>query len=175
MLYRETGDFRLTYTDDSQIFPIRQDRWAFWGAPVPRLRSCAPPDQRLLGEGNPRAVPGVRPCSHRPQHPDRVLRPALARNGGIHGRRRIHDLQVGRRVPRTEHHFHRYPFGPRYRRGRNPVRPSLASNQGLLSRGCDPCGAVLLCLAVQSRGMVLQLLADGADFDAHPARSLASR
>ena len=30
MLYRETGDFRATYAADEQIFPVRQDRWAFW-------------------------------------------------------------------------------------------------------------------------------------------------
>ena len=29
MLYRETGDFRTNYAADQQIFPIRQDRWAF--------------------------------------------------------------------------------------------------------------------------------------------------
>jgi branched-chain amino acid transport system permease protein len=30
MLYRETGQFRSTYAEDQQIFPIRQDRVAIW-------------------------------------------------------------------------------------------------------------------------------------------------
>ncbi len=30
MLYRETGDFRVSYEADQRIFPIRQDRWAFY-------------------------------------------------------------------------------------------------------------------------------------------------
>ena len=29
MLYRETGDFRVSYSADQRLFPIRQDRWAF--------------------------------------------------------------------------------------------------------------------------------------------------
>ncbi len=32
MLYRETGDFRVSYRDDQQLFPLRQDRWAFGAA-----------------------------------------------------------------------------------------------------------------------------------------------
>ncbi|SLN14743.1 branched-chain amino acid ABC transporter permease [Oceanibacterium hippocampi] len=31
MLYRETGDFKVSYRDDQQTFPIIQDRWLFWG------------------------------------------------------------------------------------------------------------------------------------------------
>ena len=30
MLYRETGDFKASYVNDQQIFPIVQDRWAFY-------------------------------------------------------------------------------------------------------------------------------------------------
>ena len=30
MIYRETGDFKTSYAADSQIFPIAQDRLAFW-------------------------------------------------------------------------------------------------------------------------------------------------
>jgi branched-chain amino acid transport system permease protein len=30
MLYREAGQFKSTYAEDQQIFPIRQDRVAFW-------------------------------------------------------------------------------------------------------------------------------------------------
>ena len=30
MLYRETGQFKTNYADDMAIFPIRQDRIAFW-------------------------------------------------------------------------------------------------------------------------------------------------
>lgn len=30
MIYRETGDFKTSYIGDSQIFPIAQDRFAFW-------------------------------------------------------------------------------------------------------------------------------------------------
>jgi branched-chain amino acid transport system permease protein len=32
MLYREAGQFKATYQTDQQIFPIRQDRIAFWAA-----------------------------------------------------------------------------------------------------------------------------------------------
>src|SRR5687768_1006097 len=30
MLYREAGQFKSTYAQDQRIFPIRQDRIAFW-------------------------------------------------------------------------------------------------------------------------------------------------
>ena len=30
MIYRETGDFKTSYAADQQIFPIAQDRYAFW-------------------------------------------------------------------------------------------------------------------------------------------------
>ena len=30
MLYREAGQFKSTYAEDQRIFPIRQDRIAFW-------------------------------------------------------------------------------------------------------------------------------------------------
>ena len=30
MLYREAGDFKTSYVDDSQTFPIRFDRIGFW-------------------------------------------------------------------------------------------------------------------------------------------------
>ena len=30
MIYRETGDFKTSYAEDIQIFPIRQDRIVFW-------------------------------------------------------------------------------------------------------------------------------------------------
>ena len=30
MLYRETGDFKTSYARDQQIFPVLQDRVAFW-------------------------------------------------------------------------------------------------------------------------------------------------
>jgi len=30
MIYRETGDFKTSYAADQQIFPIAQDRHAFW-------------------------------------------------------------------------------------------------------------------------------------------------
>lgn len=30
MLYREAGQFKASYAEDSQIFPIRQDKIGFW-------------------------------------------------------------------------------------------------------------------------------------------------
>ncbi len=30
MIYREAGDFKLSYGADSQTFPIKGDRWAYW-------------------------------------------------------------------------------------------------------------------------------------------------
>lgn len=30
MIYREAGDFKLSYSTDSQTFPIKGDRWAYW-------------------------------------------------------------------------------------------------------------------------------------------------
>ena len=30
MLYREAGDFKTTYRDDGQTFPIRLDRWGYY-------------------------------------------------------------------------------------------------------------------------------------------------
>ncbi|MGY6632899.1 MAG: branched-chain amino acid ABC transporter permease [Alkalilacustris sp.] len=34
MIYREAGDFKLSYGSDSQTFPIKGDRWAYWLALV---------------------------------------------------------------------------------------------------------------------------------------------
>ena len=34
MIYREAGDFKTTYTGDSQTFPIRIDRWAYYAAVI---------------------------------------------------------------------------------------------------------------------------------------------
>jgi branched-chain amino acid transport system permease protein len=31
MLYREAGDFKTSYAADGQTFPLRLDRWAYWG------------------------------------------------------------------------------------------------------------------------------------------------
>ena len=30
MLYREAGDFKTSYRDDSQTFPLKLDRWGYW-------------------------------------------------------------------------------------------------------------------------------------------------
>ena len=30
MLYREAGDFKTTYADDAQTFPIAFDRWRYY-------------------------------------------------------------------------------------------------------------------------------------------------
>ena len=30
MIYREAGDFKTSYSEDNQTFPIRFDRWAYW-------------------------------------------------------------------------------------------------------------------------------------------------
>ena len=30
MIYREAGDFKTTYAEDSQTFPIKFDRWGYW-------------------------------------------------------------------------------------------------------------------------------------------------
>ena len=30
MFYREAGDFKTSYADDSQTFPIRFDRWRYY-------------------------------------------------------------------------------------------------------------------------------------------------
>jgi branched-chain amino acid transport system permease protein len=34
MLYREAGDFKTTYAEDSQTFPIKFDRWRYWAVLV---------------------------------------------------------------------------------------------------------------------------------------------
>ena len=30
MLYREAGDFKTSYRNDSQTFPLRLDRWGYY-------------------------------------------------------------------------------------------------------------------------------------------------
>ena len=38
MFYREAGDFKTSYTDDSQTFPIKFDRYRYtpcWSRPLP--------------------------------------------------------------------------------------------------------------------------------------------
>jgi branched-chain amino acid transport system permease protein len=34
MFYREAGDFKTSYRDDSQTFPIKFDRWGFYAVMV---------------------------------------------------------------------------------------------------------------------------------------------
>ena len=40
MLYRESGDFKVSYQADQQTFPIKFDRLAFWLAYKRICRNC---------------------------------------------------------------------------------------------------------------------------------------
>jgi hypothetical protein len=84
MIYRETGDFKTTYAEDLQIFPVKLDRIAFWAlmavAFLVVLRH-----QRLLGERGSSAVPDLCHRGDRAEHPDGLLRAGLSSARGVHG------------------------------------------------------------------------------------------
>ena len=101
VFYREAGQFKTTYAADMAIFPIRQDRIglalillvAFVVIPADRRRVPAQHDDDPV----PDPVAG----GDRPQHPHRLHRPAVARLGGVHGRRRLCLLQARQHFPQV--------------------------------------------------------------------------
>ena len=104
MLYREAGQFKTTYAADMAIFPIRQDRialailllaFAFIGVPLLAKFHIWPfgSDYLLRAILLPFLILVAR--RHRPQHPDRLLRPALARQRRVHGDRRLRAYKFG--------------------------------------------------------------------------------
>ena len=127
MLYREAGQFKTTYAEDQQIFPIRQDRIAVARAARVRLRRGAADRQPVLAVGDPDAVPDLRAGRARPQHPHRLRRPALARHGGVHGGGRVHGLQLRAAHALACRSSCRFVLGRAVRgRGRHRVRPAVS-------------------------------------------------
>ena len=94
MLYREAGQFKTSYAADQAIFPIARTAgssslllaFAFVGVPLLAERLPAPailiPFLILVARRD------------RPEHPDRLLRPDLARHRRLHGGRRLRRLQL---------------------------------------------------------------------------------
>ena len=94
MIYREAGQFKATYADG----PADLSRSARTGSPIaafspPRSSSCP-----LIGNDywfDAILIPLLILLAGdaRPEHPDRLRRPALARDRGVHGRRRVRGVQ----------------------------------------------------------------------------------
>ena len=100
MLYRENGQFKTTYQADSQIFPIRQDRWAmlifiaFIFIGVPLLAS----DYLFLSIINPFLILALAAIGLNLLVG--LLRPDLARHRCLHVGGRLYRLQPdGRAIP----------------------------------------------------------------------------
>ena len=78
MLYREAGQFKVTYAKDQQIFPIRQDRGA-------AIRGERRPDERRDLVGGPpdrrRLLPGAGERHQRVGHRDHLLELVRRRAG----------------------------------------------------------------------------------------------
>ena len=96
MFYREAGQFKTTYAADQAIFPIRAGphrlrhrpvSFAFVGVPLFAGRASS-----LYRGADP--GPDLLARRDRAQHPDRLLRPALARHRRLHGGRRLCLLQA---------------------------------------------------------------------------------
>ncbi len=166
MFYREAGDFKTTYPDDSQTFPIKFDRWryyailavAFGVVPffindywanavfVPFLIYAIAAiglnilvgycGQVSLGTGGFMAVGAYACYKLMTAFPGGLDPDPCASRGRDHGR------------------------------GRAAVRPAVPADQGLLPRRRDAGGAVLPRLALQQGAVVLQLLGLGPDLGA---------
>ena len=103
MLYREAGQFKTTYAADQAIFPIARTAGSssrcspFAFLVVPLFASQYLYTEMLI------PVPDPRARGDRAQHPDRLLRPALARHRRLHGGRRLCRLQArAARCPETQ-------------------------------------------------------------------------
>ena len=59
-----------------------------------RISGRAARRQPVLAVRDPDAVPDLRAGRARPEHPDRLRGPAVARHRGVHGRRRVHGVQL---------------------------------------------------------------------------------
>ena len=101
MFYRESGQLKSSYPADQAMFPgypgslvcDRRTRCGLSGDTVVY--------QSVLGQRDPAAVPGLCACSPGFEYPHRLLWPSVARDRGLHGRRRLCLLQTGRFFPRT--------------------------------------------------------------------------
>ena len=172
MLYREAGQFKTSYQTDAAIFPIRQDRIAIAVDPrSSRSSSSRSSRRRTCFTGDPDPVPDPLARRARPQHPDRLRRPALARHRGVHGGRRVRVVQLHAARPR-----HADPARVRRRRrrrgaGRHPVRPAEPAHPRLLSRGGHARRAVLHPVVPDQGRLGHQLQLVGRDHraaDRHP-------
>ena len=180
MLYREAGQFKSTYAQDQQIFPIRQDRIAMSAAARGRLRGRAADRRPVLARRADHAVPHLRARCARPEHPHRLRRTALARHRRVHGRGRVHGLQLRAAHAVARHHSELHPGGPVRRRGRHRFRTAQPAHQGLLPRGGDARLPVLRAVDAAARGLVHQQQHLGrghgaADRDPRRARSTRRR
>ena len=77
MFYREAGQFRTSYAQDSQIFPLRQDRV---GIAIMLIAAVMLPvrRQQLLAERDSHSMARAFPGGARAEHPDGLCRPAFA-------------------------------------------------------------------------------------------------
>ncbi len=116
MFYREAGDFKTTYPQDSQTFPIKFDRYRYYAVLAVAFLVVPVRDQRLLGERDPAALPDLCHRGDRAEHPDRLLRAGQPRHRRVHGGGRLCLLQADDRVPRCQHVHPRHPVGRDHRR-----------------------------------------------------------
>ena len=162
MLYREAGQFRTSYAQDSQIFPLRQDRV---GMVIMLIAAVMLPvrRQQLLAERDPHSMAHSFAGGARAEHPDGLCRPAFARIGRLHGRRRVRLLQFD---PAHRRHSVR-GRGRAFRRlrgsGRHRLRPAEPAHPRTVSRGRDARVAVLHRLGAGQVRLVQELRPGGRD------------
>ena len=157
MFYREAGQFKTTYAADMAIFPIRQDRYRPRADPPRRLRRHSRVRRPVPPQHDDDPVPDPVARGDRAQPADRLYRPAVARHGRLHGRRRLCLLQARDLFPAGQHPRLDRRERLRLRARRRHLRPAEPAHQGLLSRGRDAGGAVLPAMVLRARALALQL------------------
>ena len=89
MFYREAGDFKTSYRDDNQTFPIRLDRAGYWIALF--VAFCVIPffvnDYWVNSIFAPFFIYAIAALGS--EHSDGLCRSGLAGYGWLHGRRRL--------------------------------------------------------------------------------------
>jgi hypothetical protein len=163
MFYREAGDFKTTYADDNQTFPIAFDRYRYYFvlfvglAIVPFVINDYWANAILL----PFLIYAIAAIGLN------ILTGYCGQvslgTGGFMAVGAYTSYKLMTAFPWMDMVTDHAPVGRHDgHRGRN-VRPAVPAHQGLLPGRGDACGAVLPCLGLQQGAVVLQLLGLGPD------------
>ena len=106
MFYREAGDFKTSYTDDSQTFPIKFDRYRYYAVLVAAFAVVPFVINDYWVNAVFPAVPDLCDRGHRPQYPRGLLRAGVAWHRRVHGGGGLCGLQADDRFPEVSIFFH---------------------------------------------------------------------